>query len=243
MSIPTRSVYIDNLCVSFSIQDFENMADENYWFSDDVINCFSKLISEKKDDSVFYKQSSLFLYNNDDDETVGDDTDPNQMNCENIYCRHVFEMSEGDYNNGHLMHLVIYKEEKKIVLVDASGESFGFESKYKRMICKLLKHIGWVEDEILEIEKMVTVTCNVSNRKTRSNSKSKGNWNIDYVKVVTNFDLDPQCGPVTLAALEYSCCGYIDWTKFRNDVISVRKDVRKDVLVLGKKLLGNFLQN
>ena len=119
-------------------------------------------------------------------------------------------------DEGHWMHLIVFKTEKKLVWVDTCKfESDDQHMPYYKGANDLLHDIGWVKQDKIAV-------FNVEPKQENEDC-----WNFQYVNIDHDTQHCPQCGPVSLMAFHYFLSGYTDWEHFKNitNALSAREQV------------------
>ena len=241
VKIPKKQIIVDDICVSFNSDDFKHISKENYWYDDNVMDAICGLINiNKNQENMFFEKIPVVIENEENTiiPNIMDASEP-MMGNENVYCRQVQEFI-GNQGFGHFLHMVIHKEEKKLILVETCPRDIKLaQYKYKRMFSIVLQKIGWVDTE--ESQTMKNIEFKTSNRKRKSNTDSNEKWCLKHFGLRVPKEVKPTCGPVAIKALEFTCKGGVNWSQFVKDTKLGK--VQQQVVNFFKNMLLKHLQD
>jgi len=215
-TIPERKVYVYSTCVSYRTDDLKNILEQPGGLDELVIGCFATLCSQReKKDQTYFERCYLQIENGEKCDCNDQKEEP--LACEHIrYCRLIQEYAN-DGNNVHWMLLVMYKYDKRVVIVEASDDDMDLMKKYEHYLATLLKGIGWVKEEDVITFELRDVHKSKLSEKFEPTKQQGETWKVNHVMIGTKGHVDI-CGTVALAALQHSLQDEINWHHFRKSI-------------------------
>ena len=240
--IPEKKYYIGNTCVSFTVNDINNMFQNEEPFDELLMMSFGTIFYEydEKEDFMFYEQNPLVMRFDDEDKKINIDGEygavPDLLFTE-IYCRLLYDDLNGS-NLGHWLFVAVYRNARNIVIVEGTERKTDIRQRYEKHLDDILRHIGWRDDDEERNYKYNQVSMSNRQEKRKIDNLSNDSWMISHV-LIPSKDSEFLCGPVSLAALENCCEHDHDWSSFRR---SFNWNMLKENLIKSfKKKLFRYL--
>ena len=219
--IPEKKYYIGNTCVSFTVNDINNMFQNEEPFDELLMMSFGTIFYEydEKEDFMYYEQNPLVMRFDDEDKKINIDGEygavPDLLFTE-IYCRLLYDDLNGS-NLGHWLFVAVYRDARNIVIVEGTERKTDIRQRYEKHLDDMLRHIGWRDDDEERNYKYNQVSMSNRQEKRKIDNLSNDSWMISHV-LIPSKDSEFLCGPVSLAALEYCCEHDHDWSSFRRSM-------------------------